>query len=578
MYELDLSGKSPDNLVVGERQIIANSQNAFRCFVPAYAPFFAESLVLAQIVGGKRVQLIEGIHYDLSHYYNEGVVATKRRVYGSIMLKEPMAGVLEFSQYQTLGGSSNTSKTAIAEHLGSPTLPDPRNIDWAEVLKISTVSMAFDKPTSYGAAMATDEIIAAVELITQNIEKTIGGTLDQAYLSLQRGIANLHGRMITEGYFTHWDDPVAHGVSVDTTGSYAEDAVVENTLQAYGMTVSELAQYCLERGVSQAQVDKLLGDAVAITSTVKLTSSSPIEIPGSGVVITESDKGTTVSAPGGVTIQADLGQKRSGISASMHSGTHVLSAYSAGSNYRVEDAIRLDGFPLVDKNNLSKYLSGMSAGTAALNLKTQNTDTVTLSGNGSAGSPLSGVAKYPIATVDVKGLMKVTNTVNNMPGGYGVSTRILYELDKTVSQFALGIYTLNGQPFNVNIMLTLADFGLGKVNNTALPDKPLSDPWKAAAAGLADVGHKHYMHNEYAKATPTVAGMAQLTDTKSKTVTDRAVSVKLAKQYLNELTTEAGKTVKVLVGRTLQIGQVPASAPRIVKNGTFIAFEVTNVN
>jgi hypothetical protein len=82
------------------------------------------------------------------------------------------------------------------------------------------------------------------------------------------------------------------------------------------------------------------------------------------------------------------------------------------------------------------------------------------------------------------------------------------------------------------------------------------------------------MHNEYQKATPTIPGIVILSDTKSKTEQSRAASVKLAKQYKQELTTEAGKTVRVLVGRTLQLGQVPASAPRISKNGMFIAFEV----
>ena len=122
--------------------------------------------------------------------------------------------------------------------------------------------------------------------------------------------------------------------------------------------------------------------------------------------------------------------------------------------------------------------------------------------------------------------------------------------------------------------LTLADFGLDRVNNTALVDKPLSNPWIEAVAGLAPVGHKHYMHNEYAKAEPNKAGMVMLSDTKSRTEQSKAASVKLAKAYKQELTTESGKTVRILVGRTLQLGQVPASAPRISKNGMFIAFEV----
>ena len=574
MYQLDLTGQSPDNLVTAERYIIANVQNAFWCFIPLYAPFYAESLMLTQIVSGTRVELLRGIHYELGHYYAEGEVASKKKVYGSILFKEPLTGVLEFTQYQAMGGPTMTTKAAIAKHLGDPSLTDPRNIPWTDVLSIATVSTALEKPTSYGEAMATDEIIAAIEGMNQTLTKTIGGVQDQAYTELQRSIAAIHQRMIAEGYYTHWDDPVAHGISVNSVGAYAESDTVDDALRAYGQTLDELVAYCLSKGITQTEIDALMDQYTELKGVMTLKSANAIEVPGSGVVITESEDGTTISALGAVTITADMDQQRSGVAASMHSGTNVLSTYSAGANYRVENASTLNGFPLIDKNNLAQYLEGMSGSTAALNLKTRNTSTVDLQGNGSQGAPLKGTAKFPIATNAVKGLMKVTNTVANMPPAYGCSTRILYELDKTVSQYALGIYTLNGKPLTADVTLTLADFGLDRVNNTSLVEKPLSNLWVAEVEKLAVVGHKHYMHNEYQKATPALPGTVILSDTKSKTEQSRAASVKLAKQYKQELTAEAGKTVRVLVGRTLQLGQVPASAPRISKNGMFIAFEV----
>lgn len=574
MYELDLTGQSPDNLVTTERYIIANVQNQYWCFIPLYAPFFAESLMLTQIVSGARVELLRGVHYELGHYYAEGEVATKKKLYGSIMFKEPMTGVLEFTQYQTLGGTSMTTKAAIATHLGDPSLTDPRNVPWSQVLSIATVSVALEKPENYGDAMANDEIIAAIEGMNQTLTKTIGGVQDKAYTELQRSIASLHQRLIEEGYYTHWDDPTAHNVSVNTTGAHAETDTVDDALRAYGLSLNELVTYSLSKGVSQTDIDALVDQYATIKGVMTLTDPNAIEVPGSGVVITESEDGTTVSALGAVTIQADMDQQRSGVAGSMHSGTNILSVYSAGANYRSKGSSMLNGFQLVDKNNLADYLDGMTGSTAALNLKTVNSATVDLTGNGSAATPLKGTAKFPIATTAVKGLMRVTNTTENMPAGYGCSTRILYELDKTVSQYALGIYTLNGKSLAADVTLTLADFGLGKVNNTALVDKPLSTLWTAELAKLAVTGHKHYMHDEYQKADPNKAGMVILSDTKSKTEQARAASVKLAKQYKQEITTEAGKTIRILVGRTLQLGQVPASAPRISKNGMFIAYEV----
>lgn len=574
MYELDLTGKNPANLVINERAIIANALNKYRCFIPSFAPFFAESVKLQQIISGKVVPLIEGIHYVFGHYYAEGEVATKKRVNGSVMLLEPMSGVLEFLEYQTMGGPTTTSKTAIASHLGDPNLPDPRNIDWAEVLKISTVNMAVQKPESYGEAISTDEIIAAIEGMNKAIDSTVGGTQDKAYLELQRSIASLHTRMIEEGYYTHWQDPAAHGVTVSTLGAYSRDDAVEDAMRAYSMTLDELAEYCRGKGVTESVIQSYLDQHTAFTGVLSVRSANPIQIPGSGVVITESDNGTEIAAEGAVTITADKGQKRSGVAASFHSGTHVLSTYSAGSNYRTKDGTALDGFPLIDKDNLANYLKGMTGSSAALNLKVRATATVVLSGNGSAGAPLKGDASFPLATEAQKGLMRVTNTVANMPAKYGCSTRILYELDKTVSQYALGIYTLNGKPLTADVTLGLNDFGLGAVNNTALADKPLSNPWTAAVLDKAVVGHVHKMHEEYQHATPAAAGTVMLSDTKSRTERDKAATVKLAKQYQQEIQTESGKTIRVIIGRTLQIGQVPASAPRIIKNGMFIAYEV----
>lgn len=572
MYELDLSGKNPDNLIKGERTIIANCYNRYRCFIPNFAPFFSDTLKLKQIISGKVVDLIEGIHYEFGHYYQEGSVATKRRIYGSIILKEPMTGVLEYNEYQTLGGGTNTSKAAIAQHLGEVNLDDPRNIDWSEVLKYSTVVTALDKPSNYGEAIATDEIISELEGLNKILTNTVDGQQNQQYNTLRDRIAALNARMVSEGYYTHLNDPIAHGVSPTTLMAYPREATVEDTLTAYGKSLEELSEYCLANGISQADIDKVMDSNTVMSGQVTVSSPEPIQAPGSGVVITESNDGTSIEAKGSLTLTADKGQKRAGIAASIHCGTHILSTYSGGKNYRTPEPVMIDGFTLVSKLTLKKYLGGYTGSSAALDLKTQNTPTVALSGNGTAGSPLSAAATFPIATTAVKGLMAVTNTMNNMPPGKGCSTRILYEMDKTVSQYALGIYTLNGKPLTSDVVLTLADFQLGNVNNTTLAEKPLSEPWKEAVANKAVIGHTHPMDQEYPLATPNRAGTIMLTDTKGRNVVDKAASVKLAKQYKQEIQTESGKTIRILVGRTLQLGQVPEDAVKVIKNGMFIAF------
>lgn len=574
MYELDLTGSLPANRIVNERKIIANCANNFRCFIPDFAPFFRDGLELRQIVSGRTVDLIEGLHYYLGHYYEEGTVASKRKVYGSVMLIEPMAGVLEFTRYNTMGGHTNTTKEAIAQHLGKPDLADPRNIDWREVMAVSTIITPMQKPESYAEAISSDEIIAELENLNKAMNSNINGGQSTAYRELQASITHLNDRMISEGFYSHPSDPTAHAVSIDTLGTYSREGTVDDTLKAYGKTLDELVDYCLQHGIPQADIDAVMDKHTAMKGVINLTAQQPIKVPGEGVIITESDTGTNISAKGSITLQADMSQKRAGIAASVHSGTHVLSTYSAGINYRTGNSVMVDGFTLIDKYSLADYLSGYSGATAQMNLNTQNTATVTLSGRGTQASPLKADATFPIASRTQKGLMMVTNTIDNMPANKGCSTRILYEIDKTVSQYALGVYTLNGKPLTSDVTLTLADFGLGRVDNTRLVDKPLSQPWLAAVAGKARSGHTHPMDQEYQKATPDKAGTVMLTDIKDTSVTNRAATVKLAKQYLQEVQTEAGKRVNIMVGRTIQIGQVPSDAIRITGNGLFIAYVV----
>lgn len=567
MYDLDLTGKLPDNLVENERTIIANCQNRYRCFIPVYAPFFADSLVLNQITNGQVNELVEGIHFYLGHYYAEGEATTKRRVYGSICLKEPLTGVLVFRKYQTMGGPTTASKVSITKHLGDPELVDPRNIDWSVVQDISPVTLVLDTPESYPEAIGSDEIIASIEDITQVLLKT--STKDSVYSGLKQAVMTTQQRMVSEGYYTHATTPVAHSLTPDLLGVYKRGDTVADALQAFGYSLNELGNYCVSKGVDPAILDKYFAPGDTFTGIMHLSDTQPVVLPDA--TITKSVSGLTIAVKGNIALVADTAAALPGKTSSLHSGDHILSVYSAGANRSAQPA-SLDGYDLITKSQLSKYTSWLESTGASLALHTHNTATVTLSGDGTAGNPLRGTVAYPQATQAVDGIMRVTNSAVNMPAGYGCSTRTLYELERTVAQFALGIYRLNGRALSSDVSLTLSDFGLGAVNNTKLEDKPLSTAWSNAVNGLASATHKHYINTLVPSASPTTAGVFTITNDLNKH--DSAASIALAATYSAKLTALAATSIRFVIGNTLQLGNIPADAPRLSKQGIFIAIEV----
>lgn len=569
MYDLDLTGKSVDNLVKSERAIIANCQNQYWCFIPTYAPFFADSLKLKQITNGQVNDLIEGIHYHLSHYYAEGEVATKRRMYGSICLKEPLTGVLEFREYQTMGGSTTVSKVAITKHLGSLELPDPRNIDWSVVQQLSPVTLILDKPESYAEAIGTDEIIASIEDINQVLLKT--STKDTVYAELKQSILATQQRMVTEGYYTHTTTPAAHGLSPAIIGAYKRGDTVEDTLQAFGYSLNELGSYCISKGISPEVLDKYLAPGDTFTGIMHISEQNPLVLPNAN--ISKSVAGLTIAVKGSIALVADTTLSQPGKTASIHSGNHILSVYSRGPDV-TERTANLDGYDLVTKNVLYKYTNWLESKNAVLQVNLKSTATATLSGAGKSSSPLKGTAIYPWATKDVYGAMYIASTEEQLSTNRAMAASLLYTIEKRLSKYVLGSYTINGKPLTSDIVLTLADFGLGNANNTALANKPLSIAWTSAVDNKASATHKHYVNTLIPTATNTTAGVVSITNTDDLSILDKAASVALASSYSTKLAELATSSIKFIVGTTMQLGSVNASAPRISKQGVFIAIEV----
>ena len=154
----------------------------------------------------------------------------------------------------------------------------------------------------------------------------------------------------------------------------------------------------------------------------------------------------------------------------------------------------------------------------------------------------------------------------------GYSAYSLYLLETKIAKYVQGKTKINGHALTSDVLLTLSDFGLGAVNNTKLEDKPLSTAWSNAVNELASATHKHYINTLVPSASPTTAGVFTITNDLNKH--DSAASIALAATYSAKLTALAATSIRFVIGNTLQLGNIPADAPRLSKQGIFIAIEV----
>lgn len=142
LYPLDLTGAAATNKVVGEKQTLNpppapednDGEFTFHFVIPFATPFFRDTLKIKHIATGQPLQRgidwMPGHKFHSASYELEGV---KGGVYASVLLTDrSLSGQIEFTEYQTLGGTWTLNENRILEIL-SNRLVDPRTVTYEEV-------------------------------------------------------------------------------------------------------------------------------------------------------------------------------------------------------------------------------------------------------------------------------------------------------------------------------------------------------------------------------------------------------------------------------------------------------------
>jgi len=130
-YPLDLTGRNPDNLVIGERHtLVENSRDGMRVFVPNNGAFYTESLVLRDSSG---LRLKPDVHYIATYLYEDATTRSGLEVCGTLVVIDPNVTSEVTVDYQAVGGDFAIS-TAALEQVLQTLKDDDRPVEWAEII------------------------------------------------------------------------------------------------------------------------------------------------------------------------------------------------------------------------------------------------------------------------------------------------------------------------------------------------------------------------------------------------------------------------------------------------------------
>ena len=128
-YPFDITGKSPDNLVVNEIRTLKPTKT--RVFSPTHGGFFTKSFVLRDNATGQILRV--GDQYRFDNLYEMASIHTKQECAGIVIVTDQNVSNTVSYDYQAIGGLYGYSNEAIVQQLEALKL-DERPVEWGSIL------------------------------------------------------------------------------------------------------------------------------------------------------------------------------------------------------------------------------------------------------------------------------------------------------------------------------------------------------------------------------------------------------------------------------------------------------------
>lgn len=165
-YPLDLTGKSPDNFVIGEPHDLNDSGTGpYRVFVPIYGGFYTNNIKLYD-AGGKILQ--PHVDFVASYLYEEATRRSGLEVCGAIIVTNPNVSNRVYFDYQVVGGDYAVSTKVMSEIIAAIN-DDTRPIEWGNIIGKPDVYPAAGHRHALWELYGFEYVITELERITQAI-------------------------------------------------------------------------------------------------------------------------------------------------------------------------------------------------------------------------------------------------------------------------------------------------------------------------------------------------------------------------------------------------------------------------
>lgn len=231
VYPLDLTGTSPDNLVIGEPHDVALVGN--RAFVPNNGPFFAKTLVVRNRSTGE--VLVPKVHYKAVQLFAEATLRTGKEICSVIIVEDQGLGIEFEIDYQVLGGDYSTSVGSIQQMIDTLVL-DARPVKWGDIIGKLVAFPSTPHLHDVGDLYGFEFLVVQLEAIRQAIIQGNAAQLDEliAYIDSQDLLLSDRITAVSGDLTSHINDTNnPHSVSKTQVGlGNVENFAVADQLQA----------------------------------------------------------------------------------------------------------------------------------------------------------------------------------------------------------------------------------------------------------------------------------------------------------------------------------------------------------
>lgn len=176
LYEEDLNGNNPANLVSGEIHTLqVPSTEDFYFIIPRAAPFFVASLVVYNHATG--VEYLPNVDYTVGHHFIEAMDSIGKPIAGSIrFMRHDINGAVRL-KYRTIGGNWGFDDTAILTEL-SKRQYNPIVRVWGNIAPIPYSFPPLIHDQSLDTLIGSDDLNDSLIRIANALGAASGGTTE----------------------------------------------------------------------------------------------------------------------------------------------------------------------------------------------------------------------------------------------------------------------------------------------------------------------------------------------------------------------------------------------------------------